>query len=191
MADTQRTRSAILTLFADNVTGQISPQDLRDFVVTVMESEFVNAGDFWNEPKPDYISIDKSGKGQIDYSQIAGSTLSFMDAVYLASNGMWLAADIADSTKVFPLGIALDSYASNLSTCQILRKGMLYDSALSARFSDAVGNPVYLQSGAAGEFSVDITTNSTLILGYVTPASAGSAQSSGKWFFNPEWAIKG
>lgn len=32
MADTQRTKSAIQTLFADNTSGAISPQDLRDFV---------------------------------------------------------------------------------------------------------------------------------------------------------------
>ena len=36
MADTQRTRAAILALFADNVTGQTSVQDLRDYVVTIM-----------------------------------------------------------------------------------------------------------------------------------------------------------
>ena len=36
MADTQRTRAAILNLFGDNVTGQISAQDLRDYVVTIM-----------------------------------------------------------------------------------------------------------------------------------------------------------
>ena len=34
MADTIRTRAAILALFADNFTGEISPQDLRDFVVS-------------------------------------------------------------------------------------------------------------------------------------------------------------
>jgi hypothetical protein len=34
MADTIRTRAAILALFADNYTGAISPQDLRDFVVS-------------------------------------------------------------------------------------------------------------------------------------------------------------
>jgi len=34
MADTIRTRSAILSLFADNTSRDISPQDLRDFVVS-------------------------------------------------------------------------------------------------------------------------------------------------------------
>jgi hypothetical protein len=32
MADTQRSKSALATLFADNATGDISPQDLRDFL---------------------------------------------------------------------------------------------------------------------------------------------------------------
>jgi len=36
MVDTVRTKAALLALFADNTTGDISPQDLRDFLVTVM-----------------------------------------------------------------------------------------------------------------------------------------------------------
>jgi hypothetical protein len=39
MADTIRTRAAILALFADNFTGEISPQDLRDFVVSTWRAE--------------------------------------------------------------------------------------------------------------------------------------------------------
>ena len=35
MADTIRTRVELLTLLADNVTGDISPQDMRDVLVTV------------------------------------------------------------------------------------------------------------------------------------------------------------
>ena len=34
MADTRRTVSALQTLLADNTTGDISPQDLRDFLVS-------------------------------------------------------------------------------------------------------------------------------------------------------------
>jgi hypothetical protein len=34
MADTQRTLAALQALFADNTTGDISPQDLRDFLVS-------------------------------------------------------------------------------------------------------------------------------------------------------------
>jgi hypothetical protein len=36
MADTIRDQPQILALFADNTTGDISPQDLRDFVVSSM-----------------------------------------------------------------------------------------------------------------------------------------------------------
>ena len=36
MADTRRDRAAILALWADNATQDISPQDGRDFIVTVM-----------------------------------------------------------------------------------------------------------------------------------------------------------
>lgn len=36
MADTQRSLSALLALLADNASGEISPQDLRDVLVTVL-----------------------------------------------------------------------------------------------------------------------------------------------------------
>lgn len=36
MVDTIRQRSELLTLLADNTSGAISPQDLRDFVVTAL-----------------------------------------------------------------------------------------------------------------------------------------------------------
>ncbi len=36
MADTQRTLTAILALLADNTTGDISPQDLRDTIVSIL-----------------------------------------------------------------------------------------------------------------------------------------------------------
>ena len=36
MADTRRTKAEILALFADNASGDITPQDLRDAVVSIM-----------------------------------------------------------------------------------------------------------------------------------------------------------
>jgi hypothetical protein len=47
MADTQRTLAALLALLADNITGDISPQDIRDFLVSVSGgygSIFVHGG---------------------------------------------------------------------------------------------------------------------------------------------------
>lgn len=35
MAETQKLQAALITQFADNATGAISPEDLRDFVVSV------------------------------------------------------------------------------------------------------------------------------------------------------------
>lgn len=44
MSDTQRTRTALQSLFADNTTGDISPQDLRDYLASTKlyaENRFV------------------------------------------------------------------------------------------------------------------------------------------------------
>jgi len=43
MADTVRTLAALQALLADNATGEISPQDLRDMLVSVYGSEWMSA----------------------------------------------------------------------------------------------------------------------------------------------------
>ena len=73
MSDTQRTRAALLSLAADNTTGQFSLQDMRDFMVTVMEEEFTNPGDFWAKPNPKNTTTDKTARGWKIYSQYIGS----------------------------------------------------------------------------------------------------------------------
>ena len=45
MADTRRTLTEILALFADNSTAQISAQDLRDFVVSVLMNHITEVVD--------------------------------------------------------------------------------------------------------------------------------------------------
>lgn len=48
MSDTQRSRTTLQGLFADNTTGEISPQDLRDFLASVKlytENRFVELTD--------------------------------------------------------------------------------------------------------------------------------------------------
>lgn len=190
MADTQRTRSALLTLSADNTTGQISAQDYRDFMVTIMNPEFANPGDFWKQPLPSQIvSTDLESRGWKDYSQVAGSALSFGNAVLFLSNE-WVRADVADSGLNPTMGLALGSYASNDSQIIILRKGIIFNSAFSLRFSDAIGRPIYLQSGAAGSISVTITTNSVAVLGFVEKQSDGGTSNIIR--FDPDgWAVKG
>lgn len=65
MADTQRTRAAILALLADNATGDISAQDLRDTVVSAL---------------PDY--------GELYVSASAATTISVVNTWYAVS-GTW------------------------------------------------------------------------------------------------------
>jgi hypothetical protein len=192
MADTQRTRAQILALFADNVTGQISAQDLRDWVATVMELEFANPGDFWSRPQPKYTLTDKTARGWILYSQYVGSDVSWRNMVYQdQSTGYWMRADVADSTKNGVVGMAMDSYASDVSTAQILLEGCVYDSALSTVFSRLIGRPVYLDSGVPGSISVGITNNSVYIVGYVMGSDNHGGSAIGKFYFKPEWSVKG
>jgi hypothetical protein len=200
MADTQRTRAQILTLFADNVTGEISAQDLRDFVVTLMEAEFANPGDFWNEPLVTQITTDKTTRGWHMYSQTMHSDYSAsfgMPLAYNQTSGCWIPADLSRSAANPCWGIPADSYASGATNMTILRKGLVYDSGLS-RLSGFIGKPVYLQSAATvNSASLDTTvgtSDSTLgIIGFVE-GSTVTTDSVYKWRFNPEmggWAITG
>ena len=194
MADTQRSRAQILSLMADNVTGQISPQDLRDFIVTVMEEEFTNSGDFWAQPQPKYTLTDKTARGNKIYSQYIGSDVSWMNVLYVdQSTGYWMRADVADSTKTGGMiGLAMDSYASDVSTAVILLEGEVYDSSFSTIFSELIGRPIYLDSGVPGSISAGITDNSELAIGYITGSDDHGGSAIGKWYFSPStWAVRG
>lgn len=193
MADTQRSRAALLALLADNVTGQISPQDLRDMLVTLMEEEFTNAGDFWATPQAQYTLTDKTARGNKLYSQYVGEGVSWMNVVCQdPSTGYWLLADAADSTlNGGVMGLAMDSYASGLSTATILLEGLVYDSSFSTVFSRKIGRPIYLDSGVPGSISAGKPTSSQVVVGYVVGSEAGDS-AIGKWYFKPEtWSVKG
>lgn len=194
MADTQRTRAALLALFADNVTGQCSAQDFRDFAVTVMESEFANPGDFWAKPQAKYITTDKTAKGFKMYSQYMTSAVSFMNVLCMDnSTGYWMLADLADSTlNRGMLGLAMDSYAAGYSTGTVLIEGIVYDSSFSTVFSRKIGYPVYLDSGVPGSISVGETTLSVRVIGHVMPSDDGGS-AIGKWYFDGRnnWAVRG
>jgi hypothetical protein len=192
MADTQRTRAQILALFVDNVTGQISAQDLRDFVVTVMESEFANPGDFWSRPQAKYNITNETAKGWIEYSQYIGEACSWMNAMYMdQSTGRWYLANVANSLKTGLIGLAMNSYAAGVSTANILKEGIVYDASFSATFSGNFGRPIYLASGFPGSITLVITT-SVLVLGGIAQSDNFSGISAiGKWYFKPEWAVRG
>ena len=191
MADTQRTRAAILALFADNVTGQISAQDLRDFVVTIMETEFANAGDFWKEPDAQNFSTSDSIKGWIDYSQLISEACSMGNILERTASGTWvLASGIVGSNSERPvtLGVAGDSYAAS-TIGNVLRKGLVYKSAFSASFADdRIGWPVYLYSDSPGSITTASQT-SIMIVGFVEPMSSrGISVDTNVWRFDPTYA---
>jgi len=193
MSDTQRTRAAILALMDNNVTGQISAQDLRDYTVTVMEEEFANPGDFWKQPSAKKITTDASGKGWKDYSQTMNSACSFANVLAMDSDGGWIRADAANSLYNGLLALAMDSYAAGISTAELLRKGIVYYSAWSTLFSGYKGRPIYLDSGVAGSVSMAAAGVPTYsqIIGWVE-TSDGLDSAIGKFRFCPNnWAITG
>lgn len=194
MGDTQRTQAALAALFADNVTGNITPQNLRDFMVTVMNSEFVNGfpSDFWRQPEARYATTDKTMRGWFMYSQIMANSVSFGRALYLTLSGTWDLADCAASAKNAVLGLAADSYATNNSQATIFRRGVVYDSALSAALSGFLGRNMFLGSGTTtGQCSVTSTTAYTRIVGYVVASDNTTSSPAGKWFFDPNWGVSG
>lgn len=200
MADTQRTRAALIALLADNTTGQISAQDLRDFLVTVMETpEFTNPGDFFNGPMVGGITTDKTTRGWHLYSQTLHSDYSAsfgMPLAYKAASGCWMPADLSRSAANPVRGIAANSYASGALDAQILIKGIIYDSGLS-RLSGYVGKPVFLQSAATvNSGSIDCTPGTSVstigIIGFVL-GSTVTTNSVYKWHFDGmgNWAVTG
>ena len=199
MADTQRTRAQILALMADNVTGQISPQDFRDFIVTLMETpEFTYAGDFFNGPVVARITTDKTTRGFHIYSQTMNDnhSASFGQPLALDESGYWVPADVSRISCNPARGIAADSYASGATNVKILIKGIIYDSGLS-HMSGQQGKPMYLGSGAvstSGHVSVTIHTSGSAngIVGYVLGSTAGY-ESTYKWHFDGtgNWGIIG
>lgn len=201
MADTARTRAALQTLLGDNVTGAISPQDLRDFLVTVMPAEMIGATDYWNEPSITNITTDLTTRGWHLDSQIAGTdcSISFGKVYYLTSWNMWKPAYCSASTTNAFLGIATESHASATTSIRMLIKGIVYYSAMAASNSAQMGFPLYLHSTSTsatghsgGIFS---TTDIDLMgrqIGYVLPAGTNSVQTKGKFYFDGlGWSVKG
>lgn len=190
MADTQRTKAQLIALFADNVTGQISAQDFRDFLVTVMEEEFAYVGDFWKQPSPRNISVDRTGKGWIDYSQQIASTCSFGNIMQMDGSGAWVLASFdGNSLNIAALGVALGSYASETSTGQILRRGVYAHVQMSDAWTGSIGKLFVLLSGTAGSMTRAINDQSeTVGLGWPEPMHSANMSDTRVFRFEPGWA---
>jgi len=191
MADTQRTRAALLALFADNVTGQISPQDLRDLQVTVMEPEFANVGDFWKQPDGQQITADRTGRGWKDYSQLIAEACSFGDTLMRGPSGAWTLLSLPlEYSQITITAMALDSYtASTFGT--VLRKGLAKCAACSVQWSEGIGRFMYADSADAGKLSTcsGALMSTMYMIGY--PAMQGSdftTSLTDVFCFDPGWA---
>ncbi len=200
MADTQRTRAALLALYADNVTGQISPQDLRDGFVTLMNTDFAYEGDFWKQPDPYFLTkTDKTWKGWADYSQVIDnvSAISAYHVLALQLSGGWAPADAAVSARCrMALGLAVSDYAAGASDAIILRRGIYYAVSFSL-YSLSLGKPVYLASGAGSNGSWTMAApTSTRIIGWFEAQSHlslgdGTSVTIPVLRFEPEWKVAG
>ena len=193
MADTQRTRAALLALFGDNVTGQISPQDLRDFAVTIMNSEFAYSDGFWTQPSPQYMTADRTVRGDVVYSQLIAEACSFGDVLIQGQSGAWTLFSITGGgliTSLARVGMAADSYtASTVGT--VLKKGLAKCAACSVQWSDGIGRFFYADSGDAGKLSTMSAAlmSTVFMIGY--PEVEGSdftTTGTDVFRFNPGWA---
>lgn len=197
MADTQRTRAALIVLLADNVTGQISAQDVRDFLVTIMEPEFAYVGDFWKKPLSLEHTTDNTFAGWFDYSQVAGEDLLQHDALYLVpASGVWKKACASESAQQPCLGIATAAYTSDDADVKVLRRGLVRNKTASVNWSIGKGRLVYLASDVDGSYSITmpVTNNDhseLAVLGVVEISDGGVNDGGACWRFDPDWAVVG
>lgn len=192
MADTQRSRAALLALTADNVTGQISPQDLRDIVVTVMNQEFANVGDFWKEPDGQYITSDRSVRGWVDYSQLISEACSFGDTLVRGPSGAWTLLSLPlEYSQITNVGMAADSYLAS-TVGNVLRDGLAKCAACSTVWSEGIGTFMYADSGDAGKLSncSGALMSTMFMIGW--PEMQGSdftTTGTDVFRFKPGWAV--
>ncbi len=191
MPDTPTNRADLIVLFGDNVTGQISASDLRNFLVTALPSEFIGAYDFWNTPTSDNITTDLTTRGTHIYSQVISSNMSvsFGQICCLTSKGNWSTAMASTIANNNFLGVMADSYAMNATDAKVLLKGIVYCSALATRLSGYIGLPIYLYSGTSCSMSVTNVDNWSKVIGVVLPAGKNSVQTKGKYYFDPTWPV--
>jgi len=204
MADTARTRSTLLsTYFPDNVTGQISPQDLRDGVVTWMPAEFENPGDFWCEASSEFLTDDDGDgldyRGYVWTSQIASANFSIGQLMMMTSNGTWAVATMMNASRL--VGMALNAGADGDSDMIIFRRGIVMYTGFSAllvsggAFVEMLGRGLYLDS--MGSFLCNPVNlgSANVLIGHVAPSDGGVVLDTGASAtsyciqFNPTWGM--
>lgn len=197
MSDTQRTRAQLLTYLADNVTGAITPQVMRDMLVTLMEPEFFSPGDAFAGPNGHYTPTDQTMRGWKRHSQIMNSACSLGNIVCMDSDGGWRLAQPGNSDATGIFGIACGTYASGATNADIMMPGGIVNmSAFSATFSGYIGKPLYLAVNGSITVSIlrsigsaaSVTDSGAVLIGWVEGSDTGS-KAIGKFRFMPTWAV--
>lgn len=196
MSDTQRTRAQLLTYLADNVTGAITPQVMRDMLVTLMEPEFFGPGDAFAGPNGANTPTDQTMRGWKRHSQIMNSACSLGNVVVMDSDGGWRLAQPGNSGATGIFGLACGTYASGATNADILVNGIVNMSAFSATFSGYVGKPLYLAANGSITVSAfrsigsaaSVTNSGAVLIGWVEGSDTGS-KAIGKFRFCPTWAV--
>lgn len=190
MADTARSKTDIIGISGDNSTGAISAQDYRDFIVSVMPTECLYAGEYWTVPTEVNNTTTYSTRGTHIFSQIVSSKvangLSFGKVYALTASNTWSTADPDNTYQHTLIGVAADSYAINVSTAKLLLMGVVNNPSCSDYTVSCVGLPLFLCSvTSAGNVSITAADNSRVV-GIVLPSGIGqsTAVGSGKYFFD-------
>ncbi len=174
MADTPRTRAQLLTLLANNSTGEISPQDLRDVLVSLFGI---------------YGSI-KAVANTLTQTMAAATPARMTN---FTKNGLAVSTtpDYANNKIALPNGgtyvvVAQASIKSSVADVAMVTRLAIDDTAIDGRFDMEIVNPDEAASGlcfdiitvnAAEELSLrvetDKITNLTLIDGQLAAFRIG------------------
>lgn len=169
MADTQRDTGSLLTLYADNTTGDISPQDLRDGIVSILGAygglkctsaqamtSTISTTDtkalFWNGALPDdgTVVIGNPTDDDIDV------TIAADYEVHVHMSPSSATASESFTFTVYVNGVATDIKATPVSD----GSGNVPDFAFSGIISVSGGNTVDVRVKCAGGSGRSMTVTS-------------------------------
>lgn len=139
MADTQRTKSALATLFADNTTGAISAQDLRDF----LESMHPADGEYYVSSAA-ATSISVSGT----YVKVAGTTSTVHTPNHFThSDNRLTYSGTPDIHVHISVDITFTGGAGDVIGFKIAKNGTVVDASRMRVVANAQATHVSLQLG--------------------------------------------
>lgn len=170
MVDTQRTFADIIALFADNVTGDISPQDARDFIKSVRPTfgglyisasaeTTISAVDTWTK-----VEGTTTETTTTDWSH-TNNRLTYDGAADVHAHiAMSFTIESASGNQEFEFGVAKNG---TILTSSILKRKIVVASEAGAA---AVHTDAMMSNGDYLEMFIQNTTssaNATMTYGYL------------------------